>query len=277
MRIPLIVLSLLCAPAFAAPLHDELHEQIEHVTEAIAQHPFDGALLLERAELLRLDKSFRASLSDLERAADLGVERPNIDLVRALVARDLGRNGAALKRSQAVLTSDDASWGVRSRGWLLRIELLEDAGRHSDAILAWSALIAQSARPEPDWFLSRARLQDPEAALWGLEWGLDRLGPIPALLLEIASLEERLGRVAEACATLGILAEASPRKETWLTRQGDLLLRAHLPRKANEHYRAAREALGRLPRHLRRTPSMRTLEHTLDRHLATGSPQRTQR
>ena len=104
-----------------------------------------------------------------------------------------------------------------------------------------------------------------QAALEGIEQGLERLGPAIQLQLRALDLEVELERFDAALARLDSLAQGARRQESQLARRGAILRSAGRSLEALEAYRSAREALGRLSRKQRGTRMMAELAQEVDR------------
>lgn len=252
----------------ASPRHEGLEEAIERVTAELAETPDAADLYLRRSVLHRLHGDLEACALDLDRAAEREPELAGLPLGRSRLARAGGHWAVALHWVDLELRAESIAPDLRYEALELRAELLKSAGRPTEALAAWTTAIDAHPAPSPDWFLARAALQEPEAALEGLDAGLIRIGDSVSLLLAACDFEETLGRTDAACARLQRIADASARPESWLARQGDLLVRAGRPADARKKYLVARARLEDLPRRQRMTASMRHLATHIDTALA---------
>ncbi|MEZ5980223.1 MAG: hypothetical protein R3F34_18700 [Planctomycetota bacterium] len=132
--------------------------------------------------------------------------------------------------------------------------MLTELGRSGEAVATWDTLIAYHLTPRSDWFLARAALQEPKAALAGVEVGIARFGNAVALRRRRGRPRGTVGQCRRRARRRPIAA--SPRDETWLARQGDVLARAGRADEARERHLAARTALWSLPRRQRLAPAM---------------------
>lgn len=257
----------LAAPAARA--HGELHPRIDAVTVRLESAPHDVSLLVLRAELLRLHGDPIAALRDLERAGSFGGD--------GHVGVHAGRARAHLDREAFADAKASADrWLALAPGDLAGLRLRADVHERLgelDAALADLAVAALLDDAPPDVDLARARLLADAApprlddAIAVLDEGLARRGPIVVLQLAAIDLEERRGEIDAALARLDSITAASPRKEPWLSRRGDLLRRAGRDDDARDAYRAARDAIERIPPHRRATTRLRDLTAHVRRSL----------
>lgn len=273
-HVPSCVSALLFLSLSAASVlpHGDLDERIASATEQIHLAPPTADLYVQRAELHRLHEDFEASRADLQSARQLEPELPRLALTQARLEQDLQRPDAALGLTERLLTERPLPQELRLEVLLLHAQLLTHMKQTERAILAWTQLCHAHPQPAPDWYLQRASLQAPEPALAGIDQALRRLGSSVALVLHASALEEALGRTDAACARLQPLLKASPRKETWLSRQGDILHRAGLHARALAKFQEARVQLQLLPSRHRNTFSMQRLARHLDQAIAALTP-----
>jgi len=146
-------------------------------------------------------------------------------------------------------------------------------GRPGDAVRHWTLAIGAAAEPRPEWFLDRARSAGlaglpPREILSGLDEGIERLGPLPALQLKAVEVEVGRGAIEEALRRLSATAEQADRKERWLLRRAEVLAGAGRTDEARTEFLAARAALERLPERVRRGWAATELTRQIDAGLA---------
>lgn len=241
-----LVAALLVASPAAA--HPEIEAQISDVTEHIAVRTDDASLYLRRGELHRVHRDWEAALADFERARGLG-SGPIVDFHVGRMQLEAGRYAAAaetLDRFLAVEPEHEAGLVARARA---RVAL----GRPLEAAADLSRALAVTSRPQPTFYLERARAlmaagdRHLDEAIRGLDEGLERLGRPVTLELEAIDLEVRAGRYDAALARIDRIAAASVRREAWLIRRGELLEQAGRPAQAREAYTLALAAIDALP------------------------------
>lgn len=238
-----------------AAAHGDLHEQIEAVTMRIAEAPASAPLHLKRAELHRAHRQWGAALSDYARAAALDPDLAAVDLGRGLLFLETDAPRAAREALDRFLARHPAHAEARAARARALVRLGEPAAAAADL----TAAIAASPRPRPEYFIVRAQViaagGEPRIAeaLRGLDEGIARLGPLVTLQLLAIELELKRHASDAALDRVETLAAVSPRKETWLTRRGEILEQSGRLREARLAYEAALEAIGTLPESRRGT------------------------
>lgn len=253
--------------------HGPVHEQIARLNAELENTPDDTALLVQRGELYRLHGLYSEALIDWQRVAVLRPDDVTNDLRLGLIA--LGQHDTHTARQR--LSRFTSVCPASLPGQLATAESCRLAGNPGDAVPHWSAAIRLSEEPRPEWFLERAR--DGQASglpvtevLAGLDEGIHRYGPLPALQLLAVDLEVKRGEIDAALARLAAIAERAERKERWFLRRGEVLLAAGRTQEAYREFTAAREALDRLPDKLRRAWVATELRQQIDARLnALGS------
>jgi predicted Zn-dependent protease len=257
-RRALAVLAL--ALATAAPAHGPVQEQIDAVTAQIAQAPADPQLYLRRGELHRVHEDWDAALADYDRAAALAPADDIVDFLRGRALLEAGRPVPA----KAALDRYLARHPDHTEALVTRARARRALGQLRAAAADYTRAIDRLARPDPDYYLERARIEvagrDFRNALAGLDAGLARLGPVPSLQLYAIEIELKLGRVDAALARLDRMAAQSARKETWLARRGEILMQAGRRKEARRAYEASLAAIEALPAGARHTRAIVELE-----------------
>ena len=233
-----------------------LHEQIAELTRQIDGRGPDPALYLRRGELNRLHDQFDAARADFQKAQKLSPADPEPLFRLGRLALDEGKPADAAKRLARFKTLRPGS----AEGWFLSARALARSGRFSEAVPDYHRAIALSVEPRPEWFVERCHA--------GLDEGLAKIGPLPALQLLAIEIETRRNGFDAALSRLDTLVAASERKETWLARRGDLLQQAGRIADARAAYRSAGAAIDRLPSGRQRALAMLELRRELEGKLA---------
>jgi len=265
-----------CCAVFA---HDGLDGRLARIDVAIAEQPLDAELFVGRAELHRQHEDPTRAWADLRQARHLANDASRGALIEARLARDLGWWHAA-RRAARVHTQKHPSDGP---GHQLHAETLAQLGRSADALAAYQRALSVEASPGPDLYLAAAATLSGQgaagqlAALLLIEEGIQQLGNQVALVLEAVSLETSLGRVDGALARLDALAQASGRRERWLSARGDVLWAVERFAEARVEYAASLDALKVGARRRSHTAAAERLQSHIVERLALVSEQPTQK
>jgi predicted Zn-dependent protease len=258
-----VIRRVLIALVFAMPLfaHEGLHEQIADVTRQLVKDPDNAALHLKRGELHRLHGAWDFAASDYDRAERLDAKLDAVQLARGTMLLDSGRAIAAIAPLRRYLAAhpDDP------RGRIALGRALVKSGRPAEG----AAELAVGS--DPDLALERAAAlvaaKQPEAAVRSLDAMMQRLGAIVTLQLGAIDIEIEAGHYDAALQRIDGAAQTSIRKETWLARRGDVLVKAGRPAEAQRAYEAALAAIATLPATRRRTRAVSELERRLQQQL----------
>jgi tetratricopeptide (TPR) repeat protein len=270
MRRALAIISVLAALVGTARLdaHPEIEAALSRLNAQIAATPEDASLYVQRGELYARHDAWVVAEANYLRAAELAPDFPRLNRARAALDFAQGRLAAARARLTRVLAVDPKD----AEALVLRARTHAALGAKGPAIADFTAALVLIAAPPPELFIERAELfPSGTDAIRGLDEGLARLGPIPALELRALAIEEGLGRVDDALARIDRLAAQSERKESWLKRRGDLLARAGRGAEARAAYAAALAAIAALPDWLRDAPDTSALAAELARLSASNS------
>lgn len=249
--------------AGAAPLaaHEGLHEQIEAVSKQIAQQPLDARLYVRRGELYRLHEDWKSALSDFDRAGELDPGLAALPFLKGRTRLEAGDADAAVPLLNAYL-HDHPAEGL---ALLARARAYAALGRQDKAARDWAAATRLLEPPRPEHYLewARALAQDQRrtmAALAAIDAGVERLGPLVTLQLYAIELERRLGRVEQALKRVKTISERARRQERWHALRGEILSSAGRGPEAAAAYRAALDAIERLPTRRRTVVAVRELK-----------------
>lgn len=255
-----------------AEAHGNDFEMIFSLTQELAKRPGDAGLLLERAEVWRAHGELDVARQDLEAAL---AAQPRFQPARvrlAMVARDQGRLEEALTLLDTAALAEPGQPFIRSvrSGVYLRL------GRPAAAVSDLNAILSSDVEPAPELYLDRARAQlamakpDTNAVVRGLDQGIDRMGPVPSLHLMALDLEEQSGQVEAALLRIERLTKESARKERWLERRGDVLVKAGRAAEAAKAWEEALAAIDALPERQRRTVATTEQRASIEAKLAVA-------
>jgi tetratricopeptide (TPR) repeat protein len=237
-------------------------DKLTELSAEIAKQPANAALLLRRAEIHDQRGDLASALADLDLAAALprGAQPANVAAGEVLYRQQ--QFAAALERLELALRIDagDAR-ALRAKG-----RVLVALRRMDEAAVVQRRLLVVLPSPEPDDYLELAQSlaagatrPGKHAALRVLDQGIARLGPVVSLQGPAMELELELRRWQAALRRVDTLAAASPRKDIWLKRRGEILLQAGRRGPARQAFLAALKALDGLGPELRRTPAIQEL------------------
>lgn len=267
----LAILTVVFCSAVAAAAHDGLHEQILAITEQIEKDPANAALYLKRAELYRLHAEWKNSEADFNRAERFDRRLTAVNLGRGKLWFDAKRFAKAKLALEKYLSSEPQSY----EGVLTMARVFAKLRQTTAALKYFSSAIGLAPQDAAEIYLERAeaaiaagRLTE---ALNGLDEGLRKFPKLVTLQTAAIDLEVKRRNYDAALERLEKLTAAAERKETFLVKRGEILLRAKRPCEARtslseakagfESYssfrrrvRAVREQIARLEKLLKAIP-----------------------
>lgn len=264
----LLITGMTLLSARSVEAHAEDAAERAAVEALISQAPDNADHYLRRAAYSAEHRDWTAAETDLNHAAQLAPSSDRVHLVAGRVYLAAGRLREAGEQLDTALTLSPQN----AEGLVLRARVRSRLGQIAAAHADYSAAIVLLAEPSPSLFLERAALPIASlAALRGLDEGIARIGPAVPLLEQALALEIRLGRVDAALDRLAALTAASERKEVFLKRRGDLLIRAGRREEAQAAYAAAIAAIQTLPAWLHDTPEVKQLLRELQQSIPSAS------
>lgn len=251
---------LVCSVRSSLHAHGDDQVLIEALTEELAKAP-DADLFIRRGELFRHHQEWAKAEADLVAAAKLD---PSLTLVDYFRARVLLESGAPQK-AEPFLNRYLASAPNEPEAWFLRGEIAHALGQPEAAASHFTAGIGRSSNPRPDHFLRRARIlasipnAEVSRVIAAVDEGIARIGPLISLVDYAIELELQTGNYDGALARIARAMENMPRRERWLVRRGDILVKAGRAKEAIASYREALSAIEDLPERYRDTVPMEKL------------------
>ena len=268
----LIVLITLLASLGVAFAHGDLHERIALLDGELAAAPDRIEFWLERADLKRQHQDYPAALRDTDKILTLRPDWPPAFLQRAKVFLDQKDYSAAKYETERCLTVAPTN----TDALVIRSSCQVGLGDTNAAVRDLDQVVAIQIRPQPDLFLERARLRAAlgqiDAAVKGLDEGLERLGPTPSLALPAFEYARKTGNTTAALNRLETLRQFM-RPETWFALQGELLLEAGQPVAASQAFEAGLQAIRKSAIAAQHTPPM---ELDLAQRLVAGCDRASQ-
>lgn len=253
--------------------HVAIDRQIQDLSRRIQEEPRNAALYLRRGELHRAERDWSAALADYRSARELDFGLAAVDLCLARMHLDSGQPLEARRWADRFLAREPA----HVAGLLTRARAQAGLGERVAAAADFDRaieLVRAPQKPLPEYYLERARVltdagpRHVDQALWGLDQGLARLGPVITLELLAIDLELGAKRHDTALRRVDAILARWPRKELWLARRAEILEQAGRAQEARQALAAARQALGSLPPHRRKTKLLLDLEARIDAGLA---------
>lgn len=255
------------ASGVALHAHPEIEDALNRLNAQIASSPNDADLYVQRGELYAKHEEWIMAEANYLRAAELAPQHPRLSYVLGALELATARPAEARVHLDAALQREPAN----PEALVLRARAKVALADRTAALADFNAALTHIASPPPELYLERAKLLSPAAAVQSLDEGVARLGPVVTLHLAAIALEEQMGRIDEAVSRLNRLAADSERKDPWLKRRGDLLLRSGRNAEARASYVSALAAINALPEWLRASPDTKKLTAELTRLVAANS------
>lgn len=221
----------------------------------------DADLLIRRGELYRHHQEWARAEADFIAAGGLQPDFAVVDYFRARTFFESGASEKALPLIDRYVEKVPSE----AEGWFLRGDIRAARGEPAAGAADYATGIERAPRPRPEHFIQRAKLiaatpgAESAKVLAALDAGIARLGPVISLVDYSIGLEVERRDYDAALARITVAMDHSPRRETWLVRRGDILVKAGRIREAVEAYRAALAAIDELPNRYRETVPMEKL------------------
>jgi predicted Zn-dependent protease len=234
---------------------------IDALTEELAKKP-DADLFIRRGELFRHHQEWEKAGADFIAAARLEPKLEIVDFFRARLLLEAGEPAKAQPFIERFLERTPGE----AEGWFLRGDVRGALGRHEAGALDYAEGIGRAPHPRPEHYLRRAKFiaaapnADSTRVLAALDEGIEKLGPVISLLDHAITIELEAKNYDGALVRIAKAMDHSPRRETWLVRRGDVLLKSGRTSEAIAAYRAALAAIEELPPRYRETVPIEKLE-----------------
>ncbi|MBI3867305.1 MAG: tetratricopeptide repeat protein [Verrucomicrobia bacterium] len=251
---------------------DDLAEGLETLNGLIVAHPDDGALLLRRSRLLVRSGRFDQALADLDHAHRLR-PIPEIDRKKAEVFLNAGWYQAGIEQVSRHLLrfpEDGEAYLVRART-KLRLGEIAQAGEDFGLGLRYTKDPPLELYMECASALASEGSTRLEQALDVVQQGIRKLGLIVTLESAALEIEAQQKRYDDALKRVDAMLEQSARKDGWLAKRGDILVRAGRIEEARAAYQGSLDAIGKLPPAQRNQPATKDLEVQMRRALTNSA------
>ena len=253
--------ALIFADSTEVVAHGSVHEQISQITKQLERNPI-AELHLKRGELFYFHNDWNAALADYDTAAVLDPELDIVDLYRSTTLLAAGRFNSAQEAVERFLQKKPEHRQALLTSARIHVKL-ED---YLAAVANYDQFLRLQNKAKPTHYLERAQAlinagpEHIEAALAGIDAGLDKLGQIVTLQLHAIDLELKLNRVDAALERLERISAQSARKEKWLFRKGEILTKGGRDQEARQAYDLALQSITALPKSRREAKAIRELE-----------------
>ena len=248
--------------ALCSPLcwgHGAIDERIVELTADLAENPNDAKLRFLLAEAYAQHEEWEPAMRSLARAEELAPGVFPADLVRGRIllgARRAEEAKAALDRFLAANPAQPQALVFRARSLAL---LKMDA----ECLADYRAALAAIRNPEPELFQEVSEAlstrDQMDEAVRVLADGVEKLGPIPSLVLNAMRLEVATGRFDAALSRVDAMQKSAPRPEPWMAKRAALLGQAGRTDEARAAWKALAAHLAALPNLERGSHSMSIL------------------
>jgi predicted Zn-dependent protease len=255
------VSGLLVATTPGARAHGDDQLLIDALTEELAKAP-EADLFIRRGELFRHHQEWAKAEADFLAAARLEPKLAVVDYFRARLLLEAGTP----EKAQPFIERYIKSTPDEAEGWFLRGDVQGALGQHDAGALAYASGLERTPRPRPEHYLRRAKFlaaapqPDPARVLAALDEGIARVGPVISLVEQAITIELEQRNFAGALQRIELAMKHAPRRETWLVRKGDVLVKSGRVDDAIASYRAALSAIDELPQRYRETVPVEKLE-----------------
>jgi predicted Zn-dependent protease len=259
------------APAVRAHGDDQL--LIDALTEELAKAP-EADLFIRRGELFRHHQEWTKAAADFGAAARLDPNLEVVDFFRARLLLESGEPAQALPFIERYL----AKVPSEAEGWFLRGDVRGALGKHDAGALDYAEGIQRTPRARPEHYLRRARFiasapqSTPARVLAALDEGIEKLGPVISLVEYAIGVELERRNYEGALRRIEVAMQHAPRREGWLVRKGDVLVKSGRANEAVASYRAALSAIDELPERYRDTVPVEKLARDARAALSRLSP-----
>ena len=227
--------------------HGTFHELMEELDSEMKLRPNDPALLVRRAGIQLEHEEWMLALTDLERANRLGADEGDLQYLRgrALAA------GGMLKQAREELDAFIANHREPGLARVERARVLCKLGETEAALQDYRAALKTAVLPEPDLVIEAAdtlwaqKLNDE--ALSVLSTGIEKIGPIPQLVLKAMDYELAAQRYDDVLKRVDAMQACAPRPEPWMAKRASILAQAGRADDAQAAWTTLRDHLLALP------------------------------
>lgn len=243
---------------------DDVLEALEAVNRQLAAAPKDPALLVQRSHLYTLKAQYDLAVADLNQADQIG-GLPTLQYEKAKLFLTAGWNETGLEHANRYVAANPNDY----QGYLVRARLLAKLDRLSESANDYFKVMEKNRETPLDIFIEGAKAVTTEdgahlsQALKMLDEGITRIGPVVTLQSAALEAELRQNNWDAALARVDKITQQMPRKDNWLAKHGDILVKAGRYDEARKAYQSALDAIQKLGPNQRRHPGTIDLEKQL--------------
>ena len=239
-----VLLVLSAGPALG---HGGFHQRLAQLAVALEKSPNDPALHFELADVNGQHGDWQMALLNLDRVEELAPGKFPTSLLRGQAWLTGGQPGKAKTALDALL----AGQPEHARGRLLRARAAQRLGDAAGSLADYREALRRTPAPDPDLLQETAGALAaggfPEEAVRVLAAGMEKLGPIPSLVLRAMEVEIATGNFDAALARVEALRKSAPRPEPWMARRASVLAQAGRIEDSRAAWQALVEHLAALP------------------------------
>ena len=231
--------------------HGEMHDVIKVKNEEITKDPQNASLYLQRGLLYEQHGAADEAVKDFNHAEKLKPELTDFNLLRGKVLLANDQFKEALENLNRSLQKNSTK--TNSPAYALRGRAFYSLKKYDEAEKDFIKAVdfSEDLRPALVLELMHAHLKSTGAkrktALSYLEKGLERVGPSIALLSERIFLLEEEKDYLNAAEEAGKVLEMVNRKEIWLIRRAEYLIKAGKKDAAEKDLNLCLELIKKLP------------------------------
>ena len=250
--------------------HGNLHKAIEAATLKIQASPQDAGLWLERSYLSRRHGDHDGAYRDLQKARELDQAAAEYNFLLGQLMVEARWHKSARQYLDAFLKKNPG----HVEALVLRAKARQGGGDFAGSCKAYDAAIPLLKNPQPGHFLDQALVHSlnpetgPKVALERLEAAMKRIGRVVTLQEFALQYELQLEDYEAALSRIDELMEEAQRRERWLIRRGQVLLRAGRSGEARLAFGQVTSLVDALPPGVRERPVNQDLKRTAEAFLA---------
>lgn len=237
--------------------HGDIHERIESLSKQIAASPQNARLHAQRAELCRQHEDWQGALADCDLAKRLDPSL-ELDLLRSRTLLESGQAAMALPLLDGFLGRHPQ----HPQALACRARAETKLGQHLAAIADFREALKLTPIPEPDLVLecgdALVAQKCEKEAVQVLAVGIDKLGPIPSLVIRAMTLEIATKDFEAALTRVETMQQSAPRPEPWMAKRAAILALAG-------RIQDSRAAWQRLLEHLAALPNLERGSHAMSK------------